>query len=166
MYPALQLPVVNKIVSCWKVKLPLIVYTPYLSYNEMDVQILQEQLAKFKGEKSLSIVSQGIVQCIPISEITHLSEYGRESVIYTRESEYRTSASLKKLLMHLPAPLFFRIHRSHIISLQHMKGMKKKRIGAGRHYLPVSAACKRKLLTRLQRSVDRAFVFFDEPVGI
>lgn len=127
----------------------------------MKVEILQEQLLQFKGEKSISIARKGIVQSIPIGEITHISEYGRESVIYTRESEYRTSTSLEKLQRQLPATIFFRIHRSHIISLQHMKGVKKKRIGVGRHYLPVSTACKQQLLTHLQRSVDRAFDFFE-----
>lgn len=129
----------------------------------MEVQILQEQLLKFKTRQSITLTSNGIVQRIPLGEITHISTFGNESVLYTKESEYRTHYSFRKLQEQLPATVFFRIHRSHIISLQHMKGMKKKRIGVGRYYLPVSPSCKQQLLTRLQRSVDRAFVFFDEP---
>lgn len=129
----------------------------------MDVHILQEQLIRFKTRKSISIISNGIIQHIPIGEITHISTYGNESVLYTKELEYRTPCSLRKLKDELPSAIFFRIHRSHIISLRHMEGVKRRRIRAGKHYLPISTASKLELVSRLQESVDRAFVFFDEP---
>jgi DNA-binding LytR/AlgR family response regulator len=111
---------------------------------------MDETLLEFDPESSLVIICKGRLVSLDVDEITHASKFGNEIVIYTLNNTYRTYHSLQEILNVLPPDRFFRIHRSHIISLQRMDGVKKKRIKVGSYYLPVSDYYKARLCNRLQ----------------
>lgn len=129
----------------------------------MEKELLIEPLIQFQPKTAIAIISKGKVVSIAFGEITHVSKYGNESVIYTAESSYRTYYSLQEILNDLPVNDFFRIHRSHIISLKHMNGVKRKRILVEEYYLPVSKYFKIQLIKKLREVLDKECRFFDEP---
>ena len=65
---------------------------------------------------------------IDFKEITHISKDGCESIIYTVTGKFRVYSSLQDLLNDLPVNDFFRVSKSHIVSLQFMNGVKGNKI--------------------------------------
>lgn len=128
--------------------------------NEKLIQ--KEQLIEFHPKTSFTVMSKGRVVSIVFDEISHVSKYGNDVVIYTANEEYRTCYSLQEILHDLPVNDFFRVHRSHIVSLRNMNGVKRKRIMVGEYYLPVSGYYKMQMIRRLVNILDREFLFYEE----
>ncbi|HEX7903911.1 MAG TPA: LytTR family DNA-binding domain-containing protein [Chitinophagaceae bacterium] len=99
--------------------------------------------------------------CLDLDAISHISKYGNEVVIYTSATSFRTKHKIKDLQVQLPENLFFRIHRSHIISLKYLDGYKRRRVRINGDYLPVSINSKLRLITELKKRVDQSFRFYD-----
>lgn len=128
----------------------------------MEKELIQQQiLLEFYPKTSFTIICKGRVVSISFEVITHVSKYGNETVIYTKGRSYRTYNSLQEILNDLPVNEFFRVHRSHIVSLRVMNGIKRKRIRAGEYYLPVSRYYRVQLLSRLGSILDREFIFYE-----
>jgi len=140
----------------------------------MEAQLIQEQLLEYKPKTSFAFICKGRVVSIKLDEIAHVSKYGNETVIYMAPAHlnppegrtehsiksYRTGHSLQEILNDLPVNDFFRVHKSHIISLKHMAGVKKKRIRVGEYYLPVSKYYKAQLCIHLQQILNKNFIFY------
>lgn len=123
--------------------------------------IQQEKLLLFQPKTSITAISGGRVVSILFAEITHVSKYGNETVIYTVNNSYRTYHSLKGLLTDLPVNVFFLVHQSHIVSLQHMAGVRKGRLEVGEYYVPMSKNYKVQLLARLKEILEREYFFIE-----
>jgi two-component system LytT family response regulator len=109
---------------------------------------------------SLCFISNGRVVNVPFAVITRISKQGSETHIYTEESIlYRTKQSLLQLLRELPGREFFRIHRSHIISLKHLKGWQCNKVKAGVDWLPMSYYYKKRMLQSLTKELDERIEF-------
>jgi DNA-binding LytR/AlgR family response regulator len=127
----------------------------------MEKELVQHrELLKFQPKTSFTIICKSRVVNIAISEITHVSKYGCEVVIYTRERQYRTCHSLQEIMNDLPVNDFFKGHRSHIIALSFMKSVKRKRIQVGEYYLPVSKYYKKQMCDSLATLLNRNYIFF------
>ena len=126
----------------------------------MEQKILQLKLLEFQPKTSFCIISKGLVVNIRFDEITHVSKYGNETVIYTKVNNYRTYLSLRELLNDLPVNDFFRVHKSHVISLRHMNGFRKKRVDINGDYLPISYYYKTQLCTQLQQIINKNLNFY------
>jgi DNA-binding LytR/AlgR family response regulator len=111
------------------------------------------------AKSSLCFISSGRVLNILFASITHISKHGADSIIYTEDNIYQTHLSLQQLLMELPGGVFFRIHRSHIISLKHMKGIQRKKIKVGVQSIPVSAYYKQQMIKVISNMLDEYFEF-------
>lgn len=116
----------------------------------------------FQPKTFFTIICRGRVVSIRYEEITHISKYGDEAVLYTTDREFRTRHSLQELLNDLPVNNFFRIHRSHIASLEHMNGMNKERLKVAGFHLPVSNYFKQQLIRSLQLILDQEYSFHCE----
>jgi len=127
--------------------------------------VQQEKLLMFQAKTSFTIICRGRVVNIRYEEITHISKYGDDVVLYTISKEFRTRHSLQELLNDLPVNSFFRIHRSHIASLEYMRGMNRGRLKVAEAYLPVSNYFKLQLVRSLQLILDREYSFHCE-VGL
>lgn len=129
----------------------------------METQVLNNRLIEYIPKTSFSIICKGRVVNIEFIQITHVSKYGSETVIYTMTGEYRTRYSLQEIMNDLPVNDFFRIHRSHIMALRFMYGVKKKRICVGEYLLPISKYYKSQVIKSIQSFLDKEFDFFHEP---
>ena len=126
----------------------------------MEKEIIQQQeLLEFHPKTSFIIICKGRVVSIGFDEITHVSKYGGETVIYTKARSYRTYHSLQEILNDLPVNEFFRVHRSHILSLQYMKGIRRNKIMVTQFYLPVTKHYKIQLCKKLAMIIDRNYLF-------
>ena len=117
----------------------------------------QEKLLEFYPKTSFTILSKGRVVNISIIEITHVSKYGNETVIYTSNNNYRTYHSIQEILNDLPVNDFFRVHKSHVISLKYMNGVKRNRIVMGEYQLPVSKYYKLRLLSAMKSILNEGY---------
>lgn len=115
----------------------------------MEKQIINEKLLRYCPKTSLTVISVGRVVSIGFDELVHIRKFGCEVVIYTGSREYRTRYSLQDILNELPVNDFFRVHKSHIISLCQVKTVEKNRIRVGDKWLPFSGYY-RTLMTRHQ----------------
>ncbi len=112
-----------------------------------------------KKKTSLCFISKGRVVNVPFAPITHISKHGIATMVYTEENFYCTHQSLQQLLHQLPQAEFFRIHRSHIISIQHMRGTYRRKIKVGVHALPVSAYFRQQMLRAITKKLDQHIEF-------
>lgn len=110
---------------------------------------------------SLTVLSCGRHVSISIASIMQISKYGYETVIYTTTESYRTVHSLQDLLQDLPEDEFHRVHRSHIIALKHIRGVKKKKVIMGEFFVPVSVYYYRILMSYLQERINKEYHFIE-----
>lgn len=120
-------------------------------------------MLEFHPKTSFTIISKGRVVNLRFDEITHVSKYSNEVAIYTRETSYRIYINLKEIMQDLPANDFFRIHKSHIISLKHMSGIKEKKIMVGEYRLPVSNHYKLRMKAHLKKILDEKYEGIIDP---
>lgn len=112
-----------------------------------------------KERSSLCFISKGRVVNVPYASITHISKQGIDTLIYTEVLVYKTHQSLQELLQELPYLQFFRVHRSHIISLEHMRGMQRQRILVGTQRIPFSNYYKKRMLRTITEQLDHHIEF-------
>ena len=129
----------------------------------MEKELIQGQLLEFEPKTAFTVISKGRVVNIGFDEISHIRKFGSEVIVYTSNREYRTKYSLQDIMNELPVNDFFRIHRSHIIALHFMNGVKKKWICVGEYLLPISKYYKGQVIKSLQSFLDKEFEFFHEP---
>ena len=96
--------------------------------NELDAPTLKHQLEKNNFEiitskkalknyyDSLYIKKNNVLIKIDLNDISHINIEGRYSEIVTNKGSYIVQKSLKNLAEILPASLFIRIHRNHMIN--------------------------------------------------
>jgi len=125
----------------------------------MAKEVIQDQILLYHPRKSFTVISKGRVVNILFEEITHASKYGNETMIYTVSTHYKTSNNLREILNELPVNDFFRIHRSHIVALKFMNGVKRNRIVVGDFFLPVTKYYKVPLLARFAEIINRNIFF-------
>ncbi len=123
-------------------------------------ELINKQLKEFYPKTSFNIICKGRVVNIGFKEITHVSKYGYEVVIYTKENQYRTRHSLQEIMNDLPVNDFFRVHKSHIVSLRFMNGIERRRVRVLDYYLPMSAYYKMQLKKSLQKILDKSCEFY------
>jgi DNA-binding LytR/AlgR family response regulator len=116
---------------------------------------------EFQPKSSFTIISNGRVVKISIDEITHVSCYGNETVIYTIDKSYRTHHYFPEIMNDLPLGEFFLLNQSHIIAIKYMNGVKGKRIRVRDYFLPVSKDCKAKLIALLKNKLDKEYLFYE-----
>ncbi len=122
--------------------------------------ISSEQLLEFMPKTSISFISRGSVISVPFEEILQISKTGNETMVHTATGSYHSYHRLQELLNDLPVNQFFRIHRSHVINLQHVSGYSKNTVLAGGHRLPMTAYYRNQLCRHLKEILDRELKTF------
>ena len=69
----------------------------------------------------VSVLENGRILLISPEEVFFCSAYEGRSKVYTRDNSFLCSATLNKLENHLQAEDFFRVHRSFLVNLKHIK---------------------------------------------
>jgi len=70
--------------------------------------------------------------------------------VITREGQYTSNITLKRLLEELPSNLFFRVHKSFIISANKIKFFEGNYIKVGQVDIPIGAAYREEIFARLK----------------
>jgi DNA-binding LytR/AlgR family response regulator len=125
----------------------------------MEQKVLEHQILEYCPKTELTFLSKGNVVAIEIGDIVRISKNGSSTMIWTANTCYPTLLSLKELLRDLPVNDFFRIHRSHIISLRFMSGVKRNSIRVGECFLPVTQYYKLQLLEVLKSLINYQIYF-------
>lgn len=131
--------------------------------RQMEKELLHtKQLLKFQPKTSITIISNGRVLHIDFAAITHISKYGSLTIIHTITDTCKTHLPLQDILKDLPVNYFFRVHRSHIVSLNRIRGAAKNKIKIADHNLPLTNYYKIQLLARLREVLDNQYTFSEK----
>lgn len=84
------------------------------------------------------IKSDGQIIKIPIHEIRYAESAKDYVFIYTETQRYMALLSLKQLAGHLPAELFFRVHRSYLVSIAAINRLEGYHLFIGETKIPIS----------------------------
>ena len=93
---------------------------------------------KKNNTRLFTFLHHGQPDRLPYSAVTHISKYANDVIINTVMGNYKTSQGLKEIEAALPPGKLCRIHRSHIISLAHIKDIGKDKVFIGESYFPIS----------------------------
>lgn len=127
----------------------------------MEKELIRDQLLEFEPKTSFTVISKGRVVNIGFAEISHIRKFGSEVIVYASNREYRTKYSLQDIMNELPVNDFFRIHKSHIVSLKHIDGIKRNRVQIGNTFLEMSNYyyCKAQMIAELARQLNQLIEF-------
>lgn len=98
---------------------------------------------------TISIKSKGYFHRIPVKDIVFAEAIQKYVCIYTNTTVFETLMPLTKLEKSLDSKLFFRCHKSYLVQLSLITGMKGYTVYAGKFKVPVSRALKALLADRL-----------------
>ena len=87
---------------------------------------------------------------IDLDDIVYAEATGDYVKVITREGQYTSNITLKRLLEELPSNLFFRVHKSFIISATKIKFFEGNYIKVGQADIPIGAAYREEIFARLK----------------
>ncbi|MEI6696100.1 MAG: LytTR family DNA-binding domain-containing protein [Bacteroidota bacterium] len=89
-------------------------------------------------ENYIFVKSDYQIKKINIDEISHIEGLDDYIKIYSGESFVLSLMTLKSIVSKLPPKKFIRVHRSFIVSIQHIDSIQRMRIHIKKHIIPVS----------------------------
>lgn len=98
---------------------------------------------------TILIKSKGILHRIPLKDIVFAEAFQKYVCIYTNTTVFETLMPLTQLEKSLDTKLFFRCHKSYLVQMSLITGMKGYTVYAGKFKVPVSRALKAELAGRL-----------------
>jgi len=87
---------------------------------------------------------------IKFSDILFIKGLNNYISIYTKEQQIIIYMSLKELLHLLPEDLFCRVHRSYIVSLEHIKLIDRRLLFIGDQSIPISDGYKEAFFSKVK----------------
>ncbi|HOY47973.1 MAG TPA: LytTR family DNA-binding domain-containing protein [Flavobacteriales bacterium] len=119
------------------------------------LEFLLKNLQQGQTPKTLAITTGQGLLFLNFSDITYLAADGNYTYIHTLNQKILSSKTLREFEDILPSQLFFRIHHSYIIHLEHLKEYHRGEGGEvvmrdGNH-LPVARRRKDELLETIKR---------------
>ena len=107
------------------------------------------QLEKFVPATELVILSRGHLVLIPFEQIIRIARQGFDVLVITHTAAYTCFQTLEEIVKELPFNRFARVHKSHIISLNHLHLLGKT--------VPVTDYYKRQLIQKLGRLLEQDY---------
>jgi DNA-binding LytR/AlgR family response regulator len=112
------------------------------SFDRFRTAIDRARLA-LRARKDTSLLpvplDRGRHEFVRIGDVVSLSADGDYVVIRTTAGKLYTLGPLTSWLDRLPTPPFLRVHRSHVVNVDHVTGVDGRTVRAGDETLPVSA---------------------------
>ncbi len=100
---------------------------------------------------SIAIKSNGILQRIPVRDIVFAEAVQKYVRIYTVSDVFETLMPLSQLEKTVNNNLFFRCHKSYLVQLDKISGIKGYTILAGSYKVPVSRGLKAELTALMNK---------------
>lgn len=126
----------------------------------MERELIQKQILAYHPKTSLTVICKGRVVSIGFDELICARKFGNEVLIYTDKSEYRTRYSLQDILNDLPVNEFFRVHKSHIISLKKIKTISGNTVSLVEYKVPLSKYYKVQMIKQLGEMLEKKYSWF------
>lgn len=118
----------------------------FVDFMKMIVKIKQKlnitNLSNQDEKDNLFIKSNGMLHKLKYSDITHISAAIDYIEIFTKKKKYLVHSSMNKTEEKLPNDIFFRIHRSTIVNVNHINRIDKGFIEIGDHTVKISPSKK------------------------
>ncbi|MBK7441004.1 MAG: response regulator transcription factor [Bacteroidetes bacterium] len=102
-------------------------------------------------QTSIAIKSNGILQRIPVRDIVFAEAVQKYVRIYTVSGVFETLMPLSQLEKTVNNNLFFRCHKSYLVQLDKISGIKGYTIFAGSYKVPVSRGLKAELTNLMNK---------------
>ena len=93
--------------------------------------------------------SDSVLTKIKIKEILYIQAMGDYVNIFTSEKRYTVHITLKAIEQKLPQPLFYRLHRSYLIAINHIDNVEENTAYVGKHPIPIGEQYKKELLKKI-----------------
>jgi DNA-binding LytR/AlgR family response regulator len=104
------------------------------------------------GEKDKNYIfvrSNSVLTKIKISDIIYIQALGDYVNIFTKDKRYTVHITLKGIEEKLGLGSFYRLHRSYLVSLDHVDGIEEGTAYVGKYPLPIGEQFKKELLKKL-----------------
>lgn len=105
--------------------------------------------ANQRSKDYIFVRSNSILTKIKLDDIIYIQALGDYVNIYTPEKRYTIHCTLKSMEEKLPANKFYRLHRSYLVSLNHVDTVEDTTVYIGKHHLPIGEQFKKELLKKL-----------------
>lgn len=87
---------------------------------DQQIKLLKEHFLHKEESKRIALYAGGEIVLVQTKEIVNCQSDGNFSWVFTMNQKYHTSHPLKELQELLSKESFFRVHKSHLINLQHI----------------------------------------------
>jgi DNA-binding LytR/AlgR family response regulator len=108
-----------------------------------------EDRMEVNGRDYIFVRSNSVLTKIKINDIIYVQALGDYVNIYTPEKRYTVHITLKGIEEKLPADKFYRLHRSYLVSLNHVDGIEEGTAHAGKFTLPIGDLFKKEFIKKL-----------------
>lgn len=102
------------------------------------LRLLQEADGRPDGPGYIFVRCEGRIERVALSELLFAESMENYVHLYTKEGRLTTLLALKNLAEELPTPPFYRVHRSYLANLQHVRALEGNLLHIGQHHIPVS----------------------------
>lgn len=103
-----------------------------------------------ENEKDYIFVrSDSVLTKIKIKEIIYIQAMGDYVNIFTLDKRHTVHITLKGMEEKLPSHLFYRLHRSYLIAINHIDKVEENTAYIGKHPIPIGEQFKKELLKKI-----------------
>lgn len=103
-----------------------------------------------KEKNYIFVRSNSVLTKIKINEIIYIQAMGDYVNIFTNEDKRHTvHITLKAIEEKLPNTLFYRLHRSYLIAINHIDNVEESTAYIGKHPIPIGEQFKKELLKKI-----------------
>ncbi len=93
--------------------------------------------------------SNSVLIKIKLDNIIYIQALGDYVNIFTSDKRYTVHCTLKFMESKLPATKFYRLHRSYLVSLDHIDTIEDNTVYVAKNHLPIGEQFKKELLKKL-----------------
>ena len=123
----------------------------------MEQLITPSTVHQFTPATAFTLICGGRVVTISFDELVRVEKKGRQALLYTKESIYRTHRSLEEIMKELPVNNFVRITTRHIIALAYVTRFGKNFVFIYDTLLPMTRNYKKQLIRLLGWQLNQSY---------
>lgn len=102
-----------------------------------------------KEKDYIFVRSNSVLTKVKLNDIIYVQALGDYVNIFTPEKRHTVHITLKGVEEKLPTDNFYRLHRSYLVSLNHIDNIEESTAYVGKHPLPIGEQFKKELLRKL-----------------
>jgi DNA-binding LytR/AlgR family response regulator len=124
------------------------IITSATSENE-DEAVEEKNELKLRSREYIFVRHKSVFTKIKISEIGYIQAFGDYVNIFVGEKRYTVHLTLRAIEEKLPAGMFYRVHRSYLVALDHIDNVEENIAYVGNHPITISIQFRKDLLNKL-----------------